>query len=119
VFQRKAPDHSLLNVAESIRQKGNCDVIITNGSQPVRALLKAGGEVTLRPPRIPVIDTTGAGDIFKAGLLYGLWKRLSMRQSLKWAVAAAAAKAGRAGTTADPATLSSVQKLVSKVSEKA
>ncbi len=119
VFQRKAPDHSLLDVAKSIRQKGNCDVIITNGSQSVIALLKTGEEVILHPPVIPVTDTTGSGDIFKAGLLYGLWKGLSMRQSLKWAVAAGTAKAGRAGTTADPANLSTVQELIAKIGEEA
>jgi sugar/nucleoside kinase (ribokinase family) len=94
-----------------MRNAGNCDVIVTNGSRSVWAILKDGDEITVRPPSIPVVDTTGAGDVFKARLLYGLLQGLSVRQSLIWAVAAAAAKVGRAGTTADPADLSTVEQL--------
>lgn len=92
-------------------QASHCDVFVTNGSQPVWGMLNDGSEITLQPPSVPVVDTTGAGDIFKAGLLYGLLQGLSVRKSLVWAVAAATAKVGRAGTTADPAELSTLQQL--------
>jgi sugar/nucleoside kinase (ribokinase family) len=117
VFERKKTGQSLIDTAKSIRVKGNCDVIVTNGGQPVKALLKPGNKITLQPPNIPAIDTTGSGDIFKAGLLYGLYKGLSVRESLKWAAAAGTAKAGRRGTTQNPADLDIVQRLASMIIE--
>jgi sugar/nucleoside kinase (ribokinase family) len=42
----------------------------------------------VRPPR--VVDTTGAGDTFRAGLCYGLLQRWPLRQTVRFASAAAA-----------------------------
>lgn len=111
LFHRKHGGSSLRELATSMTQASHCDVFVTNGSQPVWGMLNDGSEITLQPPSVPVVDTTGAGDIFKAGLLYGLLQGLSVRKSLVWAVAAATAKVGRAGTTADPAELSTLQQL--------
>ncbi len=111
LFDRQYSGASLREVLTSMRQASNCDVIVTNGSQPVWTMLKDGSEITVWPPSIQVVDTTGAGDVFKAGLLYGLLQENTVRQSLIWAVAAATAKAGRAGTTTAPADLSTVQQL--------
>lgn len=118
MLQAKLPNRSPLDVAHLLRRQGDCDVIVTNGSKPVHAFLKAGHELTLFPPEINPIDSTGAGDIFKAGLLYGLVQGFPTKTALKWAIAAGAAKAERAGTTANPAALSTVRELVQKVSEK-
>ena len=40
--------------------------------------------------QVPVIDTTGAGDIFHAGFIYGLLQDWTLRQQLEFACAAAA-----------------------------
>ncbi len=40
--------------------------------------------------RVPVIDTTGAGDIFHAGFIYGLLQGWPLRRQLEFACAAAA-----------------------------
>merc|ERR1711965_963666 len=46
------------------------DVVVTDGAAPVRWCIEdqAGTQAAFQPPR--VVDTTGAGDAFTAGLLH-------------------------------------------------
>jgi sugar/nucleoside kinase (ribokinase family) len=59
-------------------------VFLTSGSRGV-ALCERGGRVTLFPAvrARRVVDTTGCGDAFRAGLMAGLWRGLSMRDSIR------------------------------------
>jgi len=47
--------------------------------------------------RVPVVDSTGAGDIFHAGSIYGLLQGWSAGDTLRFAAAAAAAKCEQLG----------------------
>jgi len=47
--------------------------------------------------RVPVVDTTGAGDIFHAGSIYGLLQGWPIKDTLRFAAAAAALKCERLG----------------------
>jgi fructokinase len=49
-------------------------VLITDGGRPLRWCL-AGSSGTLEAFSVPVVDTTGAGDAFTAGVLHGLCRR--------------------------------------------
>lgn len=115
VARIKRSDVSPIELAESLRTQGNCNVIITDRSQPITAFLQSGGRISWQPPAITVVDSTGAGDIFKAGLLYGLVNDMALSDALKWAVAAGSAKVSVAGTTLNPSALTIVQDLVAKV----
>jgi sugar/nucleoside kinase (ribokinase family) len=47
--------------------------------------------------QVEVVDTTGAGDSFDAGFLYGYLNGFSIQESLQWACAAGALSAARIG----------------------
>jgi sugar/nucleoside kinase (ribokinase family) len=67
-------------------------VITTDGPHTVHALDAQGNGLTINPPAVTAVDATGAGDAFRAGLLYGLLHGLNLQRSLCWGVAAGAFK---------------------------
>ncbi|HJS18708.1 MAG TPA: carbohydrate kinase family protein, partial [Anaerolineales bacterium] len=67
-------------------------IVTTDGPNPVHALDAQGNGFIIQPPRVAAVDATGAGDAFRAGLLYGLNRGLDLPGSLRWAVAAGALK---------------------------
>ena len=65
---------------------------------PGGALAWVRGEFLYVPAfRVPVVDSTGAGDIFHAGSIYGLLHGWSAPQTLRFAAAAAALKCEQLG----------------------
>jgi sugar/nucleoside kinase (ribokinase family) len=78
-------DHGINRVAERVSQ-----VIVTHG--PHGALgIEHGAQVHVPAAHVDrVVDTTGAGDMFAAGVLAGLAKGLPLKNSLKVGASAAA-----------------------------
>lgn len=62
--------------------------------------------------RVPVVDTTGAGDIFHAGFIYGLLKGWSLSRQLDFACAAAALNCTAAGARGNLATVAEIEALI-------
>jgi ribokinase len=58
----------------------------------VHALDEQGNGYTIQPPATTAIDATGAGDAFRAGLLYGLLQGFDLPRSLCWGVATGSLK---------------------------
>ena len=71
------------------------DVVVTDGAAPVRWQLgtDSGQQVAFQPPA--VVDTTGAGDAFTAGLLHR-WAA-APRERIRFAAACGALVCGGAG----------------------
>jgi sugar/nucleoside kinase (ribokinase family) len=67
-------------------------VITTDGPRTVHALDSQGNGWTIQPPETTAIDATGAGDAFRAGLLYGLLHGFDLPRSLCWGVATGSLK---------------------------
>jgi sulfofructose kinase len=65
---------------------------------------------------IRAVDTTGAGDVFRAGFIYGLLSGYAARGLLAFANAAAAQSCTRAGAMAGVPSLDEVQQLLSGAS---
>ena len=60
-------------------------VIETDGARPVRALLSDGNQRTLPTPAVsPVVDPTGCGDAFVAGLIPSLLQTFDTLDSVRW-----------------------------------
>ena len=73
------------------------------------------GDECVRHPGFVVnaVDTTGAGDVFRAAFIYATLKSSSPRDLLRFANAAAAVSCTRAGAMAGVPSLEDVQKLLS------
>jgi sugar/nucleoside kinase (ribokinase family) len=72
-------------------------IITTDGPRAVHALDAQGNSFTIQPPNVAAVDATGAGDAFRAGLLYGLLRGFDLPRSLCWAVACGSLKVQNLG----------------------
>jgi sulfofructose kinase len=62
--------------------------------------------------RVPVVDTTGAGDIFHAGFIYGLLQGWPLERQLDFACAAAALNCTAVGARGGIETTEAIEKLM-------
>ncbi len=62
--------------------------------------------------RVPVVDTTGAGDIFHAGFIYGLLQGWPLVQQLDFACAAAALNCMAVGARGGIQTIQTIENLI-------
>jgi sugar/nucleoside kinase (ribokinase family) len=62
--------------------------------------------------RVPVVDTTGAGDIFHAGFIYGLLQRWDLDRQLDFACAAAAMNCMGAGARGGIQPVEAIEQLI-------
>ncbi|HET7104663.1 MAG TPA: carbohydrate kinase family protein, partial [Terracidiphilus sp.] len=104
---RLTGEHNLEQALRAAMRRFGCKVAAaTLGREGVLAW--DGSGFHLRPAyRVPVVDTTGAGDIFHAGFIYGLLQGWTLTRRLDFACAAAALNCtahgarGRLGTVED------------------
>jgi sugar/nucleoside kinase (ribokinase family) len=102
-------DHSL-----ELQAHGAGVVTITDGARPVLVVRADGSAFGVEPYEIPgVVDTSGAGDLFKAGLIYG-WLQPDWPLELKVKFACGAAGLGcRRGRAKDaPPTVAEISALL-------
>jgi sulfofructose kinase len=72
------------------------------------------GETMLRVAafRVPTVDTTGAGDLFHAGFLYGLLQGGDLSELLDFGCAAAALNCTKSGARGNIATVEAIRTLI-------
>ena len=68
--------------------------------------------------QVPVVDTTGAGDIFRAGFIYGLLREWPLDRQLDFSCAAAALNCMAAGARGGIKTVEAVENLMATVSRR-
>lgn len=89
-------------------------VAITLGAEGA-VLLEHGKEIArARPPRVHVVDGTGAGDAFCAALVVALLTGRDRSEALTWACAAGALAASRPGAQPSLPTAAEVDDLVQR-----
>ena len=90
------------------------DVVVTDGAAPVRWCIagESGRQPALSPPQ--VVDTTGAGDAFTAGLLHRWWAPVAER--LRFAAACGALVCAGAGGIDPQPTQAQVEAFLGGVS---
>ena len=84
---------------ERLLELGAGTVVVTMGEQGVVAG-SADGVVTLPAPRVEVVEPSGAGDAFAAGLVFGLLERWALPRCLAFASMIGASACTRLGCTA-------------------
>ncbi|HEX9118826.1 MAG TPA: carbohydrate kinase family protein [Anaerolineae bacterium] len=103
-------DHSL-----EMQERGSGVVIITNNDRPLLVVRRDGSAFTVDPYEPPgaVVDTSAAGHVFKAGIVYGWLKPdWSLEQKVRFACAAAALSCVREHAHADPPPLAGIEALL-------
>ena len=100
------------SIKQSLPQRP--DIVVTDGASPVRWQLgdELGQQLAFQPPS--VVDTTGAGDAFTAGLLYR-WAA-APRERIRFAAACGALVCGGAGGIDPQPTQAQVEEFLGGVS---
>ena len=65
--------------------------------------------------RVPVVDTTGAGDIFRAGFIYGLLQEWPLERQLDFSCAAAAMNCMAQGARGGIQPVDAIENLIATV----
>lgn len=87
-------------------------VVVTEGIRGAVGIEK--GELVRQSAfRVKVIDTTGAGDAFHTGYLFGLLRSFALARRLRFGAAVAAIKCGKAGARAGLPTLTTLNRFLS------
>ena len=83
-------------------------VVFTSGSRPLWYARRGGERRELAPFEVEVVDSAGAGDSFRAGLIYGALQGRSDEQTMRFANAVAALVCTTAPGCVNPPTLEQV-----------
>jgi sugar/nucleoside kinase (ribokinase family) len=99
---------------EAVRrlQQGKTRVIAKLGAQGTLALDSGGRVVRVAAPRVPVTDTTGAGDSFNAGFLHAWLGGAPLEESLRLGVACGSLSTRGLGGTKTQADLDEARALL-------
>ena len=82
--------------ARSLLSKNNKAFIVTCGDKGVHIVTDRMTDF-IPAFDVPVVDTTGAGDVFHGAFLFSLWKGYGLRESVVFSSAVAALKCARIG----------------------
>ena len=99
------PGVAVREYAQELQAVSKGIVITTDGGDSIHTIDKDGTAFEVSPPRVEVKDATGAGDAFRAGLLFGLSEGKTLEESVCLGAAAGSLKVGKFGaaTTLPPA----------------
>ena len=92
------------------RLAGICDIaVVKNGG--AGSIVKSGGKTYSIPVyKVDAVDTTGAGDIYAAGFLYGLCRGLPLEESGNIASKLAAGIVGQIGAQFNAERIEAIKK---------
>lgn len=92
-------DADLARALRALRRITQAPIVVTRGAQGAAAL---EGDILVEAPgfRVEAVDTTGAGDVFRAGFIAALLEAQPLAAAMRFANAAAAASCTRHGAMA-------------------
>jgi sugar/nucleoside kinase (ribokinase family) len=96
-----------------LQAQGAGTIIVTDGPRPVLVVREDGSAFGVDPYEIPdAIDTSGAGNLFKAGIIYGCIKSWPLELKVKFACAAAGLSCRRQGTESNTPSIEEIEQLM-------
>lgn len=99
------------NAIKKLAEYGPSTVVVTEGTDGSTGF--ENGKFCKQPAyKVTTVDTTGAGDAFHTGYLYGLLSEYDIKDRLKWGAAAAALKCTKSGARAGIPTLDETKKFL-------
>jgi len=105
--------HDLADAMHALAERHDNVLCVTMGSHGSMAIEQ--GQMHYVPGfTVAAVDTTGAGDVFRAGFIYALLQNMSIEQTLRFANAAAALSCTRAGAISGVPTLADVNALIAR-----
>lgn len=104
---------AIMAAMRRLHTSGAGAVVVSRSPEPT-LLLDADGFLEVRPPRMEVADTRGAGDSLTAGMAAGIVRGEGLRDAIVTGVAAAALNVTRHGLgTGDPESIAALRAAVS------
>ena len=101
-------------VARDLSRLGPRVVVVTLGHRG--SICLSGNELIRQEAfSVPVVDTTGAGDVFHGGFIYGLLQGWDLADIIRFASAAAAIKCGHMGGREGVPSLSQVEEFLARM----
>ena len=104
-------DFAPLQLARILHAATGGVVVTTDGPDPVHAIEASGETFSVTPPTVEAVDSTGAGDVFRAGMAYGIARSWPLERSVRFATAAGSIGVTRRGAATEPAGHDEVEAL--------
>ena len=115
VLHRRHGVHDINRWIEAVHAASGALVVVSAGAGAVHALTRDGAHLFVKPPGITPVDTTGAGDALKAGLIFGWLREWPIQQTLRWSVAAASLQCLHPGPCEQPATRAQIERVMASI----
>ena len=100
--------------AKNLRSKGPANVIIKLGARGAYIDAADGARKLIPSFKVPVVDSTAAGDAFNAGLAVALLRGNTLPDAARYAAAGGAISVTRAGAQPAMPTAAEVDKLLAR-----
>ena len=115
VMEKILPDINHRDYTIDLQKKYGGVVIMTDGENPVLAVDQNAKTYSIEVPQVNVYDATGAGDAFRAGIIYGLLQDWALEDSLKLAVTTGSQQVERDASTTPPTNLPNIINLTKTI----
>jgi 6-phosphofructokinase 2 len=88
----------ITEAATKLIKKGNCEVLVISMADKGALLVTKDLALTVKPPRVKIKSTVGAGDSMVAGIVLAISKGKDLETALKYGVASGTAATLQPGT---------------------
>ncbi len=116
VMSKIYPDVDHIEYIKGLQAKHGGTIILTDGDNKVWVFHRDESQFQVNVPTVNVHDTTGAGDAFRAGIVYGELHNWLFEESVKLAVATGTLQVKRNSATTPPASLNEAKAVAQTIS---